>query len=379
MRIVQVAPFFHPHAGGVESHVRAISAELVRQGHDVTVVTSAHDRRLPLRDELDGVHVVRFPTSAVVYNTPIAAGVGRLVREVASGADVAHLHFPPPVTAYSASRALRRSGVPTCLTYHCDLYLPGVLGRILTGIYGRVFLPPTLDRVGRVIVHTRSYGATSAPLRGRDLAIIPSSVDVQRFRPDLDAGPLRAKLGLDGHRVIAFAGRLVPHKGVDGVLRILPELPNDVDFVVIGRGPRLPVLRGLARRLGVEDRVRFLTEVTDDELPTHLRMADLFVFPSQNRLEGFGLVVAEALATGLPVVIADMPGVREVIEPGREGLLVEPMIAGDLGARVRELLDDPERRRRMSTAARRRAEERYALPKVARELTDVYSTLRAAG
>ncbi|MCI4350152.1 MAG: glycosyltransferase family 4 protein [Thermoplasmata archaeon] len=379
MRIVQVAPFFYPHAGGVESHVRSIAGELHRQGHEVTVVTSQHARGLPRSEELDGIHIVRVPSWAVVLNTPIAPSIGRVVRSVAAKADIVHAHYPPPLTSYFLAQALPRGGPPMCLTYHCDLYLPGVTGRFLTGLFSRYFWPPTVRRAGRVIVHTRSYGVTSGALRGRRLEIIPSAVDVRRFRPSVDSDQVRQRLGLEGQRVIAFAGRLVPHKGVDGLLRVLPDLPADVALLVIGRGPHLAPLKAFARRLGVEDRVRFLSDVSDDALPSHLGVADLFVFPSQNRLEGFGLVVAEAMATGLPVVIADMPGVREVIEPGREGLLVEPMIRGDLAAKLRELLDDPERRRRMGRAARQRAEERFALPVVTRELLRVYSDLIAAG
>jgi glycosyltransferase involved in cell wall biosynthesis len=377
VRIVQVTPFYFPHAGGVESHVRALAGEFVREGHEVTVLTSRHDRSLPVEERIDGVRVVRARTLGVVFNTPIDSGISRAIRSL--DADVVHLHYPPPLTSYFAVRGLRGSAVPVCLTYHCDLYIPGTSGRILTGLYERLFLPPTLARVRRVIVHTRSYGLTSAPLRGRPLEIIPSSVDLDRFRPDVDGTALKHRLGLDGKRVIVFTGRLVPHKGIDVLLRTMPELPDDVAAVIVGRGPRLSGLRSLAGRLRVQERVRFCSDVSDEALPSYLRMADLFVFPSQNRLEGFGLAVAEAMASGLPVVIADMPGVREVIEPGREGLLAEPMIGGDLAAKVRELLDDPARRERMGTAARRRAEERYGLPKVAGQLIAVYRSLIAAG
>jgi phosphatidylinositol alpha-1,6-mannosyltransferase len=178
---------------------------------------------------------------------------------------------------------------------------------------------------------------------------------------------------------LAFTGRLVPHKGVDALLRALVHLPPDVALLVIGRGPRLSELKALARRLRVDDRVAFCPEVADEDLPSYLRAADIFVFPSQNRLEGFGLAVAEAMASGLPVIISDMPGVREVIAPGVEGLLVEPLIPQDMVRRVEELLADPEKLRRMGAAARRRAEERYALPIVARSLLTVYEDLLAAG
>jgi glycosyltransferase involved in cell wall biosynthesis len=216
-------------------------------------------------------------------------------------------------------------------------------------------------------------------LRGRELAVIPSVVDLERFRPGFDAGSLRESLRLQGKRVLAFTGRLVPHKGVDVILEALSLLPSDVVLVVIGAGPRLPSLIGHARRLGLESRVRFCPSVSDDDLPHYLALGEMFVFPSQNRLEGFGLVVAEAMAAGLPVVIADMPGVREVIEPGMEGLLTEPLIAADLAAKVRALLDDPELARRMGEAARRRAEERYGPATVANQLLNLYASLRAAG
>jgi glycosyltransferase involved in cell wall biosynthesis len=377
VRIVQVLPFFHPHAGGVESHVRGIVQELARQGHEVTVVTSRYDRHLPRVEEFDGYRVLRTRTLAVLFDTPLDVGTGRTVRTL--GADAYHLHFPPPLTSYIAARALHRLGVRPCLTYHCDLYLPGVGGRLLAGLYERVFLPTTLDRTGRIVVHTRSYGVTSAPLRGRELTVIPSAVDLDRFRPGLDVAKLRADLHLEGKRVLVFTGRLVPHKGVDVILQSLPQLPKDVVLVVIGAGPRLSSLVSLSRRLGLVDRVRFCPKVSDEELPRFLALGDIFVFPSQSRLEGFGLVVAEAMAVGLPVVVADMPGVREVIEEGREGLYVEPLIAKDLADKVRVLLDDPAMARRMGEAGRERAESRYALPVVVRSLVSLYEGLREAG
>jgi glycosyltransferase involved in cell wall biosynthesis len=377
VRIVQVSPFFHPHAGGVESHVRALAAEFAREGHEVTVVTSRYDRALPESEEFEGYRILRAPTRGVWYNTPIDTGVGRLLATVP--ADVIHIHYPPPLTAFFAVRGLRGRSTPICLTYHCDLYIPGLGGRVLTGAYRRFFLPSTFRHVDRFIVHTESYGRTSTALRGRRLEIIPSSVDLDRFRPSEDGREIRERLQLGQKRVLAFTGRLVPHKGLDALLRALAALPDDVALLVVGRGPTLPSLTSLAHRLGVEERVRFCPGVSDEELPRFLRAADLFVFPSQNRLEGFGLAVAEAMAAGLPVVIADMPGVREVIEPGVEGLLVEPLLVSDVVAKVRSLLDDPERRARMSTAARRRAEERYAVRVVAGQLLSVYRSLCAAG
>ena len=377
MRIVQVAPFFYPHQGGVESHVRRLAREFVREGHEVTVVTSRYDRHLPREETMEGYRVRRSRSLGVVFNTPINIGAGRTLRGL--DADVVHIHYPPPLTAYFATRALRRSRVPACLTYHCDLFLGGFGGRIVSGLYQRAFLPSTLKRIDRIIVHTRSYGSTSAVLRGRELEIIPSIVDLDRFRPGVDASGLRGDLRLEGKRVLVFTGRLVPHKGVDVIVQALRELPPDVVLLVIGAGPRLPDLVGLADRSGVADRVRFCPAVSDDDLPRYLALGQVFVFPSQNRLEGFGLTVAEAMAVGLPVVIADVPGVREVIEDGKEGLLAEPLIASDLARKVKYLLDNPSLARSMGAAGRRRAEARYGAAIVAGQLIRLYERLIAAG
>ncbi len=377
MRIVQVAPYFHPHAGGVESHVRSLAGEFARQGHEVTVVTSHFRAGLPSVERTDGFRIVRARTLGVLFNTPLDVGCGQVLRGLE--ADVIHLHYPPPLTSFFATRALDDSTVPVCLTYHCDLFLAGGAGRVVAGLYERTLLPPTLSRVDRIVVHTRSYGTTSAVLRGRELDIIPAVVDLRRFRPGLDVTELRRELGLEGRRVVAFTGRLVAHKGVDVILQALRELPPDVSLVVVGRGPRLVDLERLARRVGVAERALFCPSVSDDDLPRYLALANVFAFPSQNRLEGFGLAVAEAMACGLPVVTSDMPGVREVIDDGVHGFLVQPLLADDLAAKIRILLDDPALARRLGEAARRRAETSYSLSQVAGQLIRLYGSLGAAG
>lgn len=377
MRIVQVSPFFYPHAGGVESHVRSLATEFGRIGHDVTVVTSRYRAGLPWLERSNGFQIVRSRSLGVLFNTPIDVGVGSVLRGRA--ADVIHLHYPPPLTSFFATQALADLHIPTCLTYHCDLFLAGRTGGLLSGLYERTLLPPTLGRVDRIVVHTESYGTTSASLRGRELDIVPSVVDLERFRPGLGTPELRERLGLDGKRVVAFTGRLVPHKGVDVLLQALRLLPPDVHALVVGRGPRLVDLRLLARRIGVESRTHFCRSVSDDELPQYLGLADAFAFPSQNRLEGFGLAVAEAMACGLPVVTSDMPGVREVIDDGVQGLLAEPLLADDLARKIGLVLSDPRRARSMGVAGRQRAEERFGLRRVAGELIRLYEDLHAAG
>ena len=343
----------------------------------MTVVTSRYDRSLPVEEETEGYRILRTRTLGVLLDTPLDTGTRRTVRALAP--DVFHLHYPPPLTSYFTTRDMRHRKVQVCLTYHCDLYLPGVAGRLLSGIYQRVFLPSTLDRTDGMIVHTKSYGGTSAMLRGRKLNVIPSAVDLDRFRPGIDAGGLRSDLRLDGKQSRCSRGDWFRTRAWMSFFRLSLGCRRTSSWSSSAPDLACRAYVGLARRLGVDDRVRFCPAVSDENLPRYLGLGDVFVFPSQNRLEGFGLAVAEAMAVGLPVVIADMPGVREVIEPGREGLLAEPLLAGDLAEKIQKILDDPELAKRMGRAGRQRAEARYALPVVAQSLVSLYEALRAAG
>ena len=164
-------------------------------------------------------------------NTPPDPAVGELLRGRA--ADIVHIHYPPPVTPYFAARALRDARRPIVLTYHCDLYLPGFGGWLLAAMYERIFLSGLLNRVDRIIVHTRSYGNTSAMLRSRAVEVIPSLVNAERFRAPAGVGALRESLGLVGRRILTFTGRLVPSKGLDTLLRAMPLLPDAATLIHI--------------------------------------------------------------------------------------------------------------------------------------------------
>jgi rhamnosyl/mannosyltransferase len=371
VRILEVCPFFTPHVGGVESHVALISAELARRGHDVTVLTSRHERHLPAEEQDPrGFRIVRIPSLGTIFATPLTFRVGKYLKE--READVVHLHYPPPLTSYFAARALRGSRARIFLTYHCDLYLEGPVGGLLSAIYQKVFLPPTLAVARHVIVHTEEYARTSRYLTGVDLKVIPSLVDTERFQPLPEDLPLRKTLGLEGKRVLLFVGRLVPHKGVDDLLHAVATLPENVVLVVVGGGPALSSLQSEVRELGLDGRVIFAQGVTDADLPRYYSIASVVALPSQNRLEGFGLSAVNALSCGRPVIVADMPGVRDVVENGVDGLLTEPLLPEVLARKVLALMNDPPRLEEMGKRARENALRKYSAGVVVDQLEALY-------
>jgi phosphatidylinositol alpha-1,6-mannosyltransferase len=195
--------------------------------------------------------------------------------------------------------------------------------------------------------------------RGDRILVTRYGTDPERFRP-LDALPLRERLELGKRPVLLTIARLVPRKGIDSVLEALAAVRRavpDLVYVVAGDGPDRERLVELARRLGVDESVRFVGAVEDAELPLWYSLGDVFVMPSRSDppdVEGFGIVYLEAAACERPVVAARAGGVPDAVADGVSGLLVEPGDRDGLARALAELLSDPARRANLGRRARER-------------------------
>jgi len=370
MRIVQVAPWFHPHLGGVETHVRALAAELARRGHEVTVMTTRHDVSLSATEQIDGCTVQRLKPIGVWFQTPIVPATKGALTGLR--ADVVHAHSPPPLTGYYAAKASRRAGMPFVITYHCDIELRVPGGGLIEAIYRRTLGASTIRRADRVIMTTHSYAATSRMVWRYNPSVIPNFVDVDRFHPNGRGERVRLMHAIPaGEAVVLAVCRIVPHKGLEHFVEAAGRV-DGARFVIAGGGPYLPALRQLAGSLGVAGRVVFAGRVPNEELSDYYDACDVFVVPSVSRLEAFSIVALEAMACGKPVVVSDIPGVREVITDGNEGMLADAMNPEDLAEKIRALLANDRVRRAMGERARRAVEERFSLPKVVDGIEAVY-------
>jgi glycosyltransferase involved in cell wall biosynthesis len=178
--------------------------------------------------------------------------------------------------------------------------------------------------------------------------LAPYGADLERFRP---CPGRRAGLGTRRRLRLLFVGTINQRKGIKYLLDALAALPSDrVDLVVCGR-----VMDDLRLFEGFEGRVEIRPSVSAAGLLDAYQTADLFVFPSL--AEGFGHVLLEAMACGLPVVSTTRTAARDLIRPGVEGFLVEPGSATELAARIEEFLLHPELLTDMGVAARRRSEQ----------------------
>ncbi len=372
MRIAQVAPYFHPHIGGVESHVLTLSEGLVRRGHEVTVYTSNY-ANLKERETFHGIKINRLKQAASIFSTPVTPSLKKAFAE--TDHEVVHAHTPPPLSAYYSAKACKRTKIPLVVTFHCDLELPGVLGKITTGLYQRTLSRYTFKRADRIIVHTKTYGATSRTIWKYDVEIIPSAVDQGRFEGDIDPREIIKRHGLEDKRVVLFIGRLVYHKGLEYLIDSAKLTSNDVRYLIVGSGDYLEKLRKRARAKSVEEKVIFTGSVAFDDIPKYFAACDVFVLPSVSRLEAFGLVVLEAMASSKPVIVSNIPGVMELVTEGREGLHAEPMNPEDIAEKTNTLLSDDALMKKMGENGRKKIEQEFTWDKVVKQVEDVYKEL----
>ncbi len=227
-------------------------------------------------------------------------------------------------------------------------------------------------------------GGLGLDRHGQRLRIVHLGTDPDRFRPGIDATALRERFAFPdgGGRWLLTVARLESHKGVDTVIAALPAIvarAPDVRYAVAGSGPERERLERLADRAGVADRVKFLGEVREADLPALYNVASVYVGASRRAerigVEGFGISLVEASACGLPVVAGNSGGVPDAVRDGETGFLVPPEDSAAVSEAVCRLLGDPALARRIGAAGRDAVERHYNWDRVVRDLRAIEAEL----
>lgn len=345
MRILEIGKYYPPHRGGMETTLEAICRGLVERGHEVRAVVAAEDDTTR-REVLDGVVLTRLANWGELRSVPVLPAFFSVLRQELRHhpPDVIHLHLPHPLGMLGV-RWLAR-GRPLLVTYHSDIVRQRWLGRLIA-----------MDRQAVLRAARKIHVSSEALLaESRDLhrhrsrcQVIPFGVDVEYFA---QRDPHRHQLWRErvGDDFALFVGRLVYYKGLDVLLEALRE--TTIPLVVVGEGPRRVEWETLARVMGLADQVHFVGEVGPESLRALYQAARLFVLPSQERSETFGLVQLEAMAAGCPMVVCCASGgVASVHEGDRTAQLVPPHDMMALREAVVALWEDEARRRELAAAA----------------------------
>ncbi len=363
MKILHVYKDYFPVSGGIENHVKLLAEAQAARGHDVSALVTSLDRHTHV-EQMRGVRVIFAARLARVSSTPLSRAMFQwLARE---RPDIAHLHFPYPwgeVGNYFWGHARK-----TVMTYHSDIVRQKYLRVAYAPLMWRV-----LARVDAIMPTSPMYAHTSPVLQKKEgkCIVVPLGIDTTRFLisppcPFLSGG------GEKGERLL-FVGALRYYKGLPYLLQALAQIPH-AHLVVVGSGPKEGEWHALAHSLGVAERVQFVGHISDEELPSYFAACDVFVLPSSERSEAYGIVQLEAMASGKPVVCTELgTGTSFVNVDGETGYVVPARDSQALAAAIHRLLDNAALRERMGAAGRARVLQEFTLEKMVDRVMDVYS------
>jgi phosphatidylinositol alpha-1,6-mannosyltransferase len=363
-RTLLVTNDFPPRVGGIQRTLEALAGQLPPDRLSVLAP------RWPGWEAFDAgraYHVAREPT-AFSWPTPaFARRVNRVIRE--SGAEVVLFGDAMPLAAIGPRLAAR--GTPYVVLGHgFDYWLS-----LMPGAHAA--MRAVTSRASAVLVCSRFIARVvrTAVQPAVPVATLTPGADPDRFRPDLPSDDIRLSYGIAERPLVVCVSRLVARKGQDVLIRAMPAIRRrvpDAALLVVGGGPYERRLRRIAAAAPAGS-VFFAGEVSDDDLPRHYAVADVFAMPCRTRLgglevEGWGNVFLEAAATGRPVVAGDSGGAREALVPGETGLLVDGRSVDMVASAVSQLLADRERAILMGKLGRDRVEREHTWAQVAGRL-----------
>ena len=379
-------------AGGMNVHVRELAKAMANRGVTVDVFTREHDYQCDGGEaESDGVNYVHVPAGP--YDAPLGdlpnyldefvAGVGEYQQRNNVRYLAIHSHYW--LSGWAGSRLAAATGTPQVVTFHT---LSRIKLQSRSGEQEPAVRQETEERIiaeaDCVVAFSPHERDAMVRLYGADrdrVSLIPCGVDLSRFRP-IGRTEARQQLGLNGHKVMLYVGRIEPLKGADLLLHAAAALESEegVQVLVVGSDAEgsgdLERLHQLSDDLQLGDAVEFVGRVPQERLALYYSAADVCVVPSF--YESFGLAALESMACGTPVVASRVGGLSTIVQHGRTGYLKSWRCPEAFAQSLEMIMANEDLRDSMGRAARNRAET-LSWDQVAGRLLALYGRLGSAG
>lgn len=390
LRICFVSRRFFPTISGMSVYAANLLRELVRLGHDVTMIAQYRGDALGTRVygggaplTVPGVRVIGLRSEGEEnggdFEADVAVIVATIVREHAQQPfDLLHAQYgyPPGLAVLEASKQL---GLPNVVSIQGgDGHWVG-----LCCATHKAAMLAVLGHAGALLIGSRSFAEEVRHNHGTPLdhfTIVPGAVEVERFRPR--AGGRAGQYADPTRPVLLYHGRVDARKGVLDLIRAFKALESEGWDMATGRprllisgiGPDSDRVADEVNALALGDVVELLGYVAYDDVPSVYHRGDIFVSPTY--AEGFSNTILEAMASGLPIVSTQAVGVVDCLRDDDNALLVQPGDVAALAAALRRMLSDAALRARLATQAHAEVQSQYAWPIIARQIADVYAQLR---
>lgn len=373
IRVLQVNKLYYPVTGGIERVVQQLAEGLCEDTDTKVLVCRRKGRTIV--EQIAGIEVTRASSMGMLSSLPLSVSFLWKFRRMAKDRDIIHIHMPFPLGDLACFLSGYKGRV--ILWWHSDI----VRQKKLMKLY-RPLMEWLLRRADCIVVATQGHIDGSKYLKPyqEKCRIIPFGVDL-KIEKEADRwyeeGRLleRSEEKPDAVKFL-FVGRLVYYKGCRTMIEAFVQAAKGnsrIQLDIVGTGSLEPELKKQTEELGLTDRIYFHADVSDDELIQYFKECDVFVLPSLQRSEAFGLVQIEAMAFGKPVINTKLPsGVPYVSLHGETGLTVEPGNAAELAEAMQYLAEHPVERCRIGERARARMEEQFRMDKMLKRVLQLY-------
>lgn len=371
MKIAHFVCAFPPYQGGMGNSASQFASYTALLNHRVEVFTPLYSTELPLADS--GPVTVKRLKPLLSYGNAALMPVWRISL---NDYDIVHLHYPFFGTSLLLALRKRLGGkFKLIIHYHMDSVSTGWKGLVFR-LHHKLLASWILNSAEAITCASLDYVKHSWLAKyflanQHKFIQVPFGVDIKLFHP--------AKEKQDRLVFVGGLDRAHYFKGINVLLSAfatLGERFKEYRLAIIGRGDLLDDYRRLAEQLKVAERVDFISDADDAKLAEICRHSKALILPSVNMSEAFGLVLLEGMASGLPVIASNLPGVRSVFKNGEQGFLFKPGNVDDLAQRIWQVVVSDKRYLSMSQSARRLVEERYTWERAAEILNGLYSKLK---
>lgn len=383
MKILMLSWEYPPRiVGGISRVVHDLSHKLIDNGHEVTVITY-RDGDMSYFEDDGGVKVHRVDNFMINPNNFIDwimqlnfAMTSKAIELINNGEKFDLIHAHDWLVAYSSKTIKEAYKIPLIASIHAT-----ESGRN-SGIHNEAqrYVNDTewmlTYEASEVIVNSNFMKSELNRLFGlpdEKVGVIPNGVNLKKFeRKEVDIN-FRRQYAMDNEKIILHVGRIVYEKGSKYLVNAMPKIIanyNDVKLVICGSGPMLEELKNNAKAMGISEKIYFAGYCDSKKLEKIYSCADIAVFPST--YEPFGIVALESMLSGVPTVVSDVGGLKEIIDHSINGMKAYPGNSNSIADSVIELLKNSELANKISKNAVQKVKENYNWALIVDKTEEVY-------
>lgn len=366
------------HCGGAQVAAYYLALEMAKRAHCIEAFTTSVNFNDSIEKYGDTFTVYHYGTNLKILTSNISFNLFQ--KPISHDVNVIHTHFdiaPNPLAGLKYSKSKK---IPLIVTYHgdWDTGFGGGFRRLSVAISNKCLVDRLLSHADRIISPSKYYINESKYLQKykEKIVVIPNGVNIHEFSDIPTKIICREKLGLPiDKNIILFLSYLSPYKGPDVLLKamvnVVKDMP-DTELIFVGRGAMENELKNLSVTLNIEKSVKFIGFVNENIKKCYYKAADIFCLPSTMNTDVFPLVLLEACASGLPLIVSNLPTFKCIIEDGYNGIFTKKDDSRDLANNIIYLLENPEIRLRMGLNSFKIAKT-HSWEKIAKKTELVYN------